>query len=225
MTPFSVWFLIVTFAIYFVYCSASEKQSDVCSKTCSSSMNDSYVTDFCHEHSLQVQGRCCVNVTRSHRILLGLDVQGCGLSQLTGLFTDGASLQVVLLQDNPVKNISRTDFEGLLELQYLALPAGSDCPGGVDAWETTNTTANETLCLQELDFCLVHNVSCPSNSYCANTAPGMSECLCLPGYHGYKCLRKGTFPTTVFTAGMVGSTILVAGLLWATQRRNVKKLV
>ncbi|XP_067677231.1 all-trans retinoic acid-induced differentiation factor-like [Haliotis asinina] len=222
MTTVPYWLLINTFVVYIVFC--SETQNNVCSKTCSTSMKNSYVYNFCHEQNLQLQGRCCVNVTGSQQIL-GLDLQSCGLSQLTGLFTHGASLQVLLLQDNPLMNITSTDFEGLLELKYLTLPLDSDCPGGMDAWEVTNTTANETLCLQELDFCLVHNVSCPSNSYCSNTGPGLSECLCLPGYHGYKCLRKGTFPTTVFTAGMVGSTLFVAGLLWFTQRRNVKKQV
>lgn len=35
------------------------------------------------------------------------------------------------------------------------------------------------------------SVTCSnSNSYCSDVGPRVTECLCSPGYHGYKCLRK-----------------------------------
>ena len=33
--------------------------------------------------------------------------------------------------------------------------------------------------------------TCPSpQSYCTPAGPGLVDCLCSPGYHGYKCLRQ-----------------------------------
>lgn len=31
---------------------------------------------------------------------------------------------------------------------------------------------------------------CPENAYCVPDGPGLFQCLCTSGFHGYKCLRE-----------------------------------
>ncbi|EGV95868.1 Transcription factor 23 [Cricetulus griseus] len=63
---------------------------------------------------------------------------------------------------------------------------------------------------------------CPENGSCAPEGPGLLQCVCADGFHGYKCMRQGSFSLLMFF-GILGSTTLaISILLWGTQRRKAK---
>ncbi|KFR08357.1 All-trans retinoic acid-induced differentiation factor, partial [Nipponia nippon] len=63
---------------------------------------------------------------------------------------------------------------------------------------------------------------CPENAACAPDGPGLIQCLCSSPFHGYKCLREGTFPVLLFCGILGAVTLALALLLWGTQRRKAK---
>ncbi|WAR23769.1 ARAID-like protein, partial [Mya arenaria] len=60
-----------------------------------------------------------------------------------------------------------------------------------------------------------------NNSHCEMVGPGEAECVCNKGYHGYKCLRQGTFPDVGYSIVLSACTVVLSALLWFTQRRKV----
>uniref|UniRef100_A0A6G1RFG9 All-trans retinoic acid induced differentiation factor n=1 Tax=Hypotaenidia okinawae TaxID=2861861 RepID=A0A6G1RFG9_9GRUI len=63
---------------------------------------------------------------------------------------------------------------------------------------------------------------CPENAACVPDGPGLVQCLCQGPFHGYKCLREGTFPVLLFCGILGAVTVSLSLLLWGTQRRKVK---
>ncbi|XP_055570429.1 all-trans retinoic acid-induced differentiation factor isoform X2 [Falco cherrug] len=63
---------------------------------------------------------------------------------------------------------------------------------------------------------------CPDNAACAPDGPGLIQCLCDRPFHGYKCLREGTFPTLLFCGILGAATLSLSLLLWRTQRWKAK---
>ncbi|NXU57484.1 ARAID factor, partial [Turnix velox] len=63
---------------------------------------------------------------------------------------------------------------------------------------------------------------CPENAACAPAGPGLTQCLCHSPFHGYKCLREGTFPILLFCGALGTLTLALSLLLWGTQRRKAK---
>ncbi|XP_075000792.1 all-trans retinoic acid-induced differentiation factor isoform X1 [Calonectris borealis] len=63
---------------------------------------------------------------------------------------------------------------------------------------------------------------CPENAACAPDGPGLVQCLCNSPFHGYKCLREGTFPVLLFCGILGAVTLSLSFLLWGTQRRKAK---
>ncbi|XP_010000077.1 PREDICTED: all-trans retinoic acid-induced differentiation factor, partial [Chaetura pelagica] len=113
-------------------------------------------------------------------------------------------------------------FLGFTHLQHLAVPLALECPGGNGAWEQVTTRGNSRLCQTQRNPC---NSSgelawpCPENAACAPAGPGLAQCLCESPFHGYKCLREGTFPVLLFCGILGAATLSLSLLLWGTQRR------
>ncbi|XP_041358362.1 all-trans retinoic acid-induced differentiation factor-like [Gigantopelta aegis] len=220
------WIIVLYFCSQGV--SVLEEQTlnhlEVCNRnqTCRSPMNGTVVAEMCNKAGLDIHDRCCLNTTDA-TVIIGINLQNCGITNVSRIFHKLDFLKVIMLEENPLHNVTSEDFEDILHIDYLSLSSKYICPGGTRSWENITIEKNKTVCQHEVDICKVYNVSCPDNSHCVNVAPGLTECLCLPGYHGYKCLRKGTFPAWKFSIGLVASTIVVAAFLWITQRRHVKK--
>ncbi|KAK6179176.1 hypothetical protein SNE40_011595 [Patella caerulea] len=197
---------------------------NVCNTICKNE-SISFVQLYCVENDLELDGHCCKNITKPVALdIIGIDLRGCNLSDIKEFISSMLSTLIILtIEDNPLNELKDSDFHGLTEMRYLSLPPTFQCPGGSEAWSYINKTNMSIICNNQVDLCSVHNVSCPSNSFCNNTAPGLYECDCKPGYYGYKCLRKGNFPTVQFSVGLGVSTVVISIFLWIFQRRHVKK--
>ncbi|XP_048763192.2 all-trans retinoic acid-induced differentiation factor-like [Ostrea edulis] len=180
----------------------------------------------CLSLNSSVSGRCCVRDkdSVSSASVTGIDLIDCSLTNISGLFHSMEHLHILYLHKNNIGEIDVDDFTGVNDLKNLTLPPNLSCPGGPSLWNSEEIHPNVTVCLEEQSTCKVFNVSCPnSNSYCSDVGPRITECLCNPGFHGYKCLRKDHFPTATFVIGICASTFVVSAFLWITQRRKVKK--
>lgn len=202
----------------------SDSLPTVCNLKCESDVNGSATDIFCKSHSeLKIGGRCCVNKTEVGFVVLGIDLQKCGLSEETfsSSITNMSNLQFISLEGNDLKNIQSTDFHKNTDIDYLSLPPNLSCPGSNGTWLNDSSDVNSTICLFEQNACDVHNVTCPSNSHCVHSGVDLSKCLCDSGFHGYKCLEQGTFPVTSFLIGVSVPTVLLCMFLYYTQRRHV----
>lgn len=213
-------FFLLLFAIMTV--GAKSAISTLCEmKSCESPS----ILDCSHLNS-SVSGRCCVKEkeTLSPSTVTGIDLIGCHLTNISRLFHSMGHLVFLYLHKNNISDIDVDDFTGVNELRNLTLPPNLSCPGGQILWDKEINHSDMVECVEEQSTCKVFNVTCPnSNSYCSDVGPRVTECLCSPGYHGYKCLRKDHFPTATFVVGICVSTVVVSAFLWITQRRKVKK--
>ncbi|NXE16681.1 ARAID factor, partial [Lophotis ruficrista] len=129
------------------------------------------------------------------------------------------------LTENPLTSLPDGSFLGFTQLQRLTVPLALACPGGSSAWEEVTTRGSSRLCQGQRNPC---NGSgelawlCPENAACAPAGPGLTQCLCHGPFHGYKCLREGTFPVPLFAGTLGAVTLALALLLWGTQRRKAK---
>ncbi|KAF1654193.1 All-trans retinoic acid-induced differentiation factor, partial [Aptenodytes patagonicus] len=129
------------------------------------------------------------------------------------------------LTENPLTTFPNSSFLGFTHLQHLAVPLALECPGGSSAWEEVTTSGSSRLCQGQRNPC---NGSgelawlCPENAACAPDGPGLVQCLCNSPFHGYKCLREGTFPVLLFCGILGAVTLALSLLLWGTQRRKAK---
>lgn len=193
----------------------------------------SRVVQFCqfNHFPFGLGGRCCFSTTERNAGLpiVGVDLSNCSLKNVTDLFKNMTSLVYLSLENNPSLYVSAADFYQLTKLNYLSLPSENSsvsCPGDYFAWKNIAISDNHVECEDQLDTCTnsENNGTCPSpQSTCSPAGPGLVDCFCSPGYHGYKCLRQGTFPVAPFVGGLAGTTFVLAGFLWVTQRRHVKK--
>lgn len=201
---------------------------EVCIK-CPEMKEQSQVFQFCQSfnstHSMLISQSCCINNTITGEEIIGLDWSSCELNTISGLLGNLTCLQELMLENNSKLILHTEDFDGLTNLEYLSLPSNSECPGGNNSWDSTERTNHSVICHTELNLCVDHNITCPNNnSHCVLTAPGKMECLCNPGFYGYKCLRQGHFPTAVYTIVLGACTVVLSVFLWCTQRRKVTKV-
>ena len=135
-----------------------------------------------------------------------------------------------LLDKNDIKENNDSAFTGFTSLDYVTVPSPLDCPGSKwDAWamEKPNEPMNSTICQMQQTYCSLHNDSCieleeyPHNAYCVPNGPSLFLCPCSEGVYGYKCLRRGTFPTAIFAPTLTVATVILSVVLWFTQRRFV----
>ncbi|KAM9782970.1 all-trans retinoic acid-induced differentiation factor [Neosynchiropus ocellatus] len=198
----------------------------VCERCSGKVLNSSAVGQFCFSSAGRINGRCCVsngNASDPERIT-GLDLSNCSLTKVEDL--QEASTAVILdLSDNLIVSLSDSTFEGFVELNHLILPPDVACPGGSTSWDRMESKNISRLCEGQKNACnqtgQLSN-TCPEFSLCEPNGPGLFSCGCDAGHYGYKCLRKGEFPTVQVFAPLGASTVMVSFLLWVSQRRKVK---
>ncbi|XP_020622361.1 all-trans retinoic acid-induced differentiation factor-like isoform X2 [Orbicella faveolata] len=135
-------------------------------------------------------GRCCVK----NGNVVGLDLSNCSLTTLPSLESLKVALRWLYLQDNPALECNNktfvNSFKGLINLSEVVLPSRCNCTGGNSLWTNHSTTGSERWCEGQKNSCSFINVTCPANSACSPNGPGFTQCLCEPGWFGYKCLVK-----------------------------------
>ncbi|XP_042750642.1 all-trans retinoic acid-induced differentiation factor [Lagopus leucura] len=190
--------------------------------------NGSVVSQYCASRvDTELWGRCCVGRASGRQQLLGLDLSNCSLQTLPSAFSEAAAAVVLDLTENPLPALPADSFLGFTQLQQLLVPPAVPCPGGSGAWEEVTTYGSSRLCRGQRNPC---NGSeelaplCPENAACAPDGPGLSQCLCASPFHGYKCLRQGTFPVPLFCSVLGTVTAALSLALWGTQRRHAAGL-
>nr|XP_048702099.1 all-trans retinoic acid-induced differentiation factor isoform X2 [Caretta caretta] len=175
-------------------------RSPVCGCCPGPARNGSSVASYCRAHpALELRGRCCVGPEPG--AIVGLDLGNCSLTLLCAGFPDASAAVVI------------------------SLPLALECPGGSMAWDRITTHSDSRTCQGQRNPC---NSSgelawlCPENSLCSPDGPGLVQCLCAGSYHGYKCLREGTFPMLLFYGILGAVTTTLSLLAWGTQRRKAK---
>ncbi|GAB1608489.1 all-trans retinoic acid-induced differentiation factor-like [Argonauta hians] len=201
----------------------SSQNLNICSKCTSEPKRDSKVVIFCDsDPSYHMVGRCCVNT--SNLVVFGLDLSGCGIKELQRkMFDEYSSMEILMLEDNDITSFEKIDFFGLKSLKELSIPNINDsCPGGPEVWHDIINFSDYVQCVNQTSACKLYNLTCPSNSHCCAAGPGYAECLCEPGYHGYKCKRDGEFPMVIYATSAGCGVIFFSIILWFTERKNAK---
>ncbi|EDM02943.1 similar to apoptosis related protein APR-3; p18 protein (predicted), isoform CRA_d [Rattus norvegicus] len=168
---------------------------EICTRCPGGVHNLSRVAAYCEDTSKLMQARCCLNQKGT---ILGLDLQNCSLKD-PNLFPAYTAVIMILPQD-------------------------VHCPGGINAWDSVTSFMDKQICQGQKDLCNSTGSPemCPENGSCASDGPGLLQCVCADGFHGYKCMRQGSFSLLMFF-GILGSTTLaISILLWGTQRRKAK---
>nr|XP_019825059.1 PREDICTED: all-trans retinoic acid-induced differentiation factor [Bos indicus] len=153
-----------------------------------------------------------------------LDLQNCSLKDPGPNFPQAHTAIIIDLQANPLQGDLVNTFHGFTQLQTLILPQDVNCPGGINAWDTITFYINNQSCEGQRNICNTTEDPeiCPENGSCVPDGPGLLQCVCADGFHGYRCMRQGSFPLFMFF-GILGSTTLsISILLWGTQRRKAK---
>uniref|UniRef100_A0AAQ6IJJ5 EGF-like domain-containing protein n=1 Tax=Anabas testudineus TaxID=64144 RepID=A0AAQ6IJJ5_ANATE len=201
----------------------------VCKLCSGTSLNaTAAVGKFCFVSAGTIDGRCCLrnDNTTDREHIIGLDLSNCSLTHVEDL-QDASTALMIDLSHNPIVNISDTTFEGFIEMNYMILPEDIVCPGGNTSWDKVEVKDGTRFCEGQKNICNQTgqlSINCPENSLCAPYGPGLFECSCADNYHGYKCLRKGEFPALQVFGPLGASTVVIAFLLWVTQRRKAKSL-
>ncbi|XP_054945064.1 all-trans retinoic acid-induced differentiation factor isoform X2 [Physeter macrocephalus] len=171
---------------------------EICIQCPGSVQNLSEVALYCNQTpGLMMHARCCLNWKGT---IMGLDLQNCSLKD-PGPYFPQAHTAIIMI-----------------------LPQDVNCPGGINAWDTVTFYINSQTCQEQRNLCNSTGdpEMCPENGSCAPDGPGLFQCVCAEGFHGYKCMRQGSFSLLMFF-GILGSTTLsISTLLWGTQRRKAK---
>uniref|UniRef100_A0A8C3YJI7 All-trans retinoic acid induced differentiation factor n=1 Tax=Catagonus wagneri TaxID=51154 RepID=A0A8C3YJI7_9CETA len=195
---------------------------EICIQCPGSVQNLSEVALYCKRTpELMLQGHCCLN---GKGTILGLDLQNCSLKDPGPNFAQAHNAVIIDLQANPLKGDLANTFRGFTQLQTLILPQGVSCPGGINAWDIVTFYISNQTCQGQRNLCNSTGdpETCPENGSCVPVGPGLLQCVCADGFHGYKCMRQGSFSLLMFF-GILGSTTLsISLLLWGTQRRKAK---
>ncbi|XP_013918095.1 PREDICTED: all-trans retinoic acid-induced differentiation factor [Thamnophis sirtalis] len=224
------WLWVPQLFLYLVVPSSTgfmvETLEQVCGSCAGPMRNESAVAVFCGSRVGSVRrGRCCLE--RDKKIVLGLDYGNCSLHQLCSSFQEVNTAFVIDLTDNPLESVPEDHFRGFTQLQTLALPQKLDCPGGNEVWKNITIQGDNRICQDQRSSCngsLGPVWVCPEGSLCSSDGPGLSQCLCVEPYHGYKCLRQGNFPYLLFFGTLGVITITLSTFLWITQRHKAKTL-
>ncbi|EDL37324.1 RIKEN cDNA 0610007C21, isoform CRA_b, partial [Mus musculus] len=151
--------------------------------------NLSRVAAYCEDTSKLMQARCCLNQKGT---ILGLDLQNCSLKDPGPNFLQAYTAIIIDLQANPLKDDLANTFRGFTQLQTLILPQDVPCPGGSNAWDNVTSFKDKQICQGQRDLCNSTGSPemCPENGSCASDGPGLLQCVCADGFHGYKCMRQ-----------------------------------
>uniref|UniRef100_A0ABM5F861 All-trans retinoic acid-induced differentiation factor isoform X2 n=1 Tax=Pogona vitticeps TaxID=103695 RepID=A0ABM5F861_9SAUR len=209
---------------------AAPPPGQVCGEGCCAgpAPEGSAVAAFCGNRTgAELRGRCCVDGATEQEavVVVGLDLGNCSLTTLCSGFQEARTAVIIDLTGNPLRDLPEDAFRGFTQLQTLALPQHLDCPGGSKGWENMRVQGSSRSCQGQRNPC---NGSaglvwlCPEASLCTPDGPGLFQCLCMSPYHGYKCLRQGSFPYLLFLGTLGAATAILSILLWVTQRRKAK---
>ncbi|KAK1333209.1 hypothetical protein QTO34_006747 [Cnephaeus nilssonii] len=163
---------------------------EVCIQCPGSVRNWSKVALYCKQTpELMLHARCCLN---QNGTILGLDLQNCSLKDLGPNFPQAHTAVIIDLHANPLKDDLANTFQGFIQLQTLILPPDVNCPGGINAWNTVTFYPNNQTCEGQRNLCNSTGDTeiCPENGSCVPDGPGLLQCVCVDGFHGYKCMRQ-----------------------------------
>ncbi|GAB5569969.1 all-trans retinoic acid-induced differentiation factor [Prionailurus iriomotensis] len=167
-----------------------EGLSWICIQCPGSVRNLSEVALYCKQTpELMLQARCCLNQKGT---ILGLDLQNCSLKDPGPNFPQAHTAVIIDLQANPLEDDLANIFRGFTQLQTLILPQDVSCPGGINAWNTVTFYMNNQTCQGQRNLCnsTGDQEMCPENGSCVPDGPGLLQCVCADGFHGYKCMRQ-----------------------------------
>lgn len=185
-----------------------------------------YVLKFCDDFGGTIIHRCCRS--DDNKTLVAIDLMDANLTAIPNFSEHtNLNLSVIDLRSNPdIVSSHDDDFLTLAFLDILILPPTIECPGGERIWENRTTVKDPpgNLCQTQKSFCANSTDLCTEKgSVCTANGPYHFLCSCKPGYHGYKCLRNGNFPSGIFYGLTAAVTVLASIMLYWTQRRHVKK--
>jgi len=190
-----------------------------------------FVLNFCANFGGTIKHRCCRSY--DNETFVAVDLMDANLTEIPDFSEhENLNLSVIDFRSNDhLVSFNDSDFLTLINLNELILPDTiGECPGGERVWEIIrNITGNITdpsglLCQNQKSICSnLTDLCVEQNSLCSPNGPNHFLCLCKTGYHGYKCLRYGQFPSALFFGLTAGVTIAASIFLYLTQRRHVKK--
>lgn len=195
---------------------------EICIQCPGSVGSRSEVAHYCKQTpELMLHARCCLN---QNGTILGLDLQNCSLKHLGPNFPQAHTAIIIDLHANPLNDDLANTFHGFIQLQTLILPEDVNCPGGINAWNTVTFYPNNQTCEGQRNLCNSTGDTeiCPENGSCVPDGPGLLQCVCADGFHGYKCMRQGSFSLLTFFGILGSTTLFISILLWGTQRRKAK---
>lgn len=185
--------------------------ADICADTqsCSLMNKTSMVKNKCH--GLKMKGACCINSSMGQEKIIGLGLENCSVHSLEPYLVQLASVRFMSLRESVVNCSLADNFKGLVDLDVVWLPKScTQCPGTNEAWVENSSDQ----CIGQKDTCNYKPVRCPEDSSCHSNGPSFRHCLCDGDFHGYRCLKQGTFPVWPYIGGLVGSTLLTTSFLW-----------
>lgn len=197
----------------------------LCDRYEQSSASSSELMSFCVE---KVKGRCCLSDDGSY--VTGVDLSNCSLSTLgiknvSSNLLANPFLQFISLGDNKDFIFPGSNFRGMKNITKVIVNDNSICPNGDDSWLIIYTKNSSKICSQPIDVCLHmdNNTNCPINSNCVLEGPGLHSCLCTKGFHGYRCLRSGTFPYHSWFVGYGAAALVVIASIFFLQRKGIAR--
>ncbi|KAK2186350.1 hypothetical protein NP493_203g00022 [Ridgeia piscesae] len=193
---------------------AASHEIDVCRpSSCNDHKDVDTFTDLCHQHKGEVSGRCCIRqnsvTSEDKQQIVGIDLRSCdghtldALESTQSIASDSpghikSHIEILMLDGDILKTCNDALFEGMTQLNFLSLPAKCGCPGGTDAWESSEIQHSIETCRNKTDICVTQNVTCPKHSHCIVHSPGVTWCVCNKGHYGYKCLSRVSLNLSFF---------------------------
>ncbi|CAF1005890.1 unnamed protein product [Adineta ricciae] len=209
--------------IFLISINSQVIRSDLCTNQIAMSQP---VMDFCLSHHGFFHFRCCYSSNSTD--LIAIDLTHLDLTQIPNVnqYSNLTNVTVIDLRDNfRLKPSNNEDFLSMKSLNTLYLPESYPCPGDKYIWQIINHTSDPAgfLCENPKDICNISTDLCSElNSMCNSNGPNHFLCLCKPNYYGYKCLRHGQFPFGTFFGTAISITVIVSGIFYLVQRRDVK---
>jgi len=201
----------------------SEPLCDLCKEHVPTNDSQNILRKFCNntpfsQASRTLNGRCCFDGD----VVNGIDLSNCDLKSISGIFVNTTSVNWIAINDNNQLKLKDNDFRSLLDLAEIVVSNTSSCPGGDLMWRVNKVVNSVRDCATPLDSCSALNVSCPENSHCLEDGPALSMCQCDSGFHGYRCLREGSFPVLPWAIGYIVATIVICVALHMIQRPGLR---
>ncbi|CAD5114324.1 DgyrCDS3462 [Dimorphilus gyrociliatus] len=198
---------------------------------CSPTSQRTFFKGYCNGAEEIIRDRCCIIKKKNLTKIIGFDFSNNQLNSwdiLKNISNHRRDVEILLMDNNGLEPLQEKDlvfkFEGFIRLENLTLPLNSlpnkTCPGGKQFWLYSNISDNKLTCQGIVDVC---TDPCPENSECHRDGPGLRLCLCMPGFHGYKCLKEGKFKLPAYLGSLLSAIVATSGILWFTQRRKIIK--